>query len=186
MSKPSSNPFGYLTRARLWACGRPGEGGSVVIQDGALYAKIALPAASFDVLIIFIQAAKRAKASEPWVPVEFLSVKELRRELTKQAGGSMRLQRVGPDYVIRAIHRLRKAIGEALFPKGGGGSYIMQLLEKTNLGYRLSTDASNLHLGILGEQEPGPDLVDQANTGTAADKEPEEDDVGMDRESGLR
>jgi hypothetical protein len=151
MPKPDSQPFKYQTEAKLWACGRRGEGGTVIIQEGKLSAEIELAPSSFDLLIMLIEAAQRKrKVDEPWAPIGFLSGKELQREMTRQAGGKTNLQVADPEHVTKAIHRLRKGIGEGLFARGGWRSYAMRLLEKTRLGYRLSTEPSNLHLVFLG------------------------------------
>jgi hypothetical protein len=157
MSEPNADPFEYQTQARLWAYGRWGQGGTVVLQVGDLQVNIELSAALFDVLAILICAAKKAEAETRWAPVGFLSTEELRRELTKLAGGTMILPLADSNNVVKAIYRVRKLIGEALFPKGEGDHYAKRLLEKTNLGYRLSTDPTNLHLLILGESGSGQD-----------------------------
>jgi len=146
-----------MSQARLWACGRWGQGGTLIIHDGELQATIELSAALFDLLAILIRAAKKADPVAPWAPVGFLSAEELRRELTKLAGGSMSLPLADQENVVKAIYRVRKQIGEVLFPKGDSDDYAKRLLEKTNLGYRLSTDPGNLHLVFLGDSGSGQD-----------------------------
>ncbi len=157
MSEPTLNPYPFQTQSRLWAVGHRAGEGTVIIQDGGRQVKVRLSPLLFDVMAILILAAQRTPGSEAWVPAGFLTVEELRREITHQAGGTMDLPLADPEHVIKAIYRLRKQIGKALFPKEGGEEYAKQLLEKTNLGYRLSTAPENLHLVILGEQglEPG-------------------------------
>ncbi|HEV3121101.1 MAG TPA: hypothetical protein VGY53_04330 [Isosphaeraceae bacterium] len=151
MPNPDLQLFKYQTEAKLWACGRRGEGGTVIIQDGKLSAEIELAPTSFDLLILLIEAAQRVrKEDEEWAPTGFLSAKELQREMTKQAGGTMNKRRADPEHVTKAIHRLRKGIGVGLFARRGWRSYAMRLLEKTRLGYRISTEPSNLHLVFLG------------------------------------
>jgi hypothetical protein len=159
MSKPNANPFEYLTQARIWAYGRWGQDGTVVLQDGDLQATIELSPALFDILAVLIRAARKADPEADWDPVGFVSAEELRRALTKLAGGTMRLPLADRENIVKAIHRVRKRIREVLFPKGGGDDYAMQLLEKTNLGYRLSTNPRNLHLVILGEPGPGDEAT---------------------------
>jgi hypothetical protein len=157
MSAPSLNPFAYQTEARLWACGRWGQGGTVVLEDGDLQASIELSAAPFDVVALLIRAAKKAEPEGDWAPVGFLSAEELRRALTKLGGGTMRLPLADPENVVKTIHRIRQRLAASLFPKGDGADYARRLLETTNLGYRLSTNPGNLHLVILGDPAPGRD-----------------------------
>ncbi len=107
-------------------------------------------------MAILILAAQRMGGGPSWVPAGFLTVEELRTEITRQAGGTMRLPLTDPEHVIKAVYRLRKRIGNAPFPKEGREPYAKRLLEKTNLGYRLSTAPENLHLVILGGQELKP------------------------------
>jgi len=153
MSQIAKTPFPFQTESCLWAVGRWGEGGTVVIQEGELQAKVVLSAALFDLMAILIVAAQRARDGPSWVPAGFLTVDELREEITRRAGGTMSLPLADPEHVIKAIYRLRKRIGKALLPKEEGKRYAKLLLEKTNLGYRLSTALDNLHLVILGGQE---------------------------------
>ncbi len=153
MSQMRKTPFEFQTKSRLWAVGRWGDGGTVLIQEGELQAKVVLSAALFDLMAILILAAQRMGGGPSWVPAGFLTVEELRTEITRQAGGTMRLPLTDPEHVIKAVYRLRKRIGNAPFPKEGREPYAKRLLEKTNLGYRLSTAPENLHLVILGGQE---------------------------------
>jgi hypothetical protein len=116
---------------------------------------MALSAALFDLLAILILAAKRPEDIATGAPVGFLSVKELRREITRHAGGTMSLPLADPEHVIKTVYRLRKQIGMALFPKEGAEQFAKKLIEKTNLGYRIGTAPENAHLKILGDPSDG-------------------------------
>ena len=151
MAQMRKIPFPFQTQCCLWAVGRWGQGGTLVIEDAERHAAVVLSPALFDLMAILIRAAQRVSGAGSWVPAGFLTVEELRREITRQAGGTMSLPLADPEHVIKAICRIRKKIGTALFPKGGGDRYAKQLLEKTNLGYRLSTAPENLTLEIFGE-----------------------------------
>ena len=153
MSKMRKTPYEFQTKSHLWAVGRWGGGGTVLIREGELKAKVVLSARLFDLMAILILAAQRTGGGPSWVPAGFLTVEELRAEITRQDGGTMSLPLVDSEHVTKAVHRFRQRIGKARFPKEGGVPYAKRLLEKTNLGYRLSTAPENLHLVILGGQE---------------------------------
>jgi hypothetical protein len=52
MSKMTQTPFPFQTQACLWAIGRWGEGGTLIIEDTELQAKVVLSPALFDLMAI--------------------------------------------------------------------------------------------------------------------------------------
>jgi hypothetical protein len=156
MSLPNINPFSFQTEAEVWGWGRWNQGGTIAIQDKNINVRIELSAALFDLVAILILAAQRAGKDASLIHASFLTVEELRGEITQHAGGTMSIPLADPEHVIKAIYRLRKRIRKALFPKEAAERYDKQLVQKTNLGYRLSTAPEKLHLWFLDGQRLEP------------------------------
>jgi len=145
------NPVPFKTDAQLWLCGRWGESGLAIVNDGRHSVEIELAQGQFDFLAILVQAAsKPTLPGQSWVPSGFVTADELRGELARVAGSDRQHPYYVRKDVIRMIYRLRELFAKKMFPKEvGGRAWARRFLESGKLGYRLSSPPANLRLAIL-------------------------------------
>jgi hypothetical protein len=177
------NPAPFLTDSQLWLCGRSGEKGVAILQDGNRHARVKLPPTLFDLLMILVVAAtKPASSGQSWVPSGFVTTDELCRELSRQWGGASHQPVYTKKYVNRTIFRLRRALAAALFPKGKAGrEWVNRFLENGTLGYRLSSPPANLRLAVLDGLKGT--MAQDSGLSTDDEKGPSGDLAGIDRET---
>jgi hypothetical protein len=162
MSESNPDPFPFRCQARIWAVGRWGQGGTVLLRDGALNGQINLPPGEFDLLAVLLLAAQRALPGAAWAPTGCLTTEELCRELTRRAKGTPNLLLADPEGVVKTVYRVRKRIVQALFPQGKGAEYSKQLLETIHLGYRIGVPADHINLVMLGQSDAWPPVEPRA------------------------